>query len=450
MQKSEKKYGVIVKVVVALAVVALGFGIFKKLTKKETPDFVRTQTVNVTHLNYGSIEKEISVTGIVQPVDNSTITAKCSGELLELFVKNGDKVKKGDPICVLNNKKAIDAAKLSYEQSKKTYERYSKLFASGDISKQSFEDYKTSYERAKLEYDTQVEYGTPIANIDGTIDGLELSLNTMVANGKTICNINSEGSNEVKFGVSERVLKGVNVGDNVLVTKQGVTYEAEVVSVSKQVNSSTGQFDVRAIIKSENSLASGVMVKCTFAYDRKDNISYLNRSIVYYEGEEPFVYAVKDENVIEKKFLKLGIENDENVEVISGIDDNTKIISTWSNDLAEGALVKINKDEPGKKDIVRKNSKEDNKSESSLDENTVATSSEYKITESNEKERSTISEIVINKDSKSDNEVVDNKMIATDSEAIVKEEKNEKNKFTNDIKTVTDSEINKAKGKLED
>ena len=334
MQKGDKKYGIIVIVVVALAVAALIFGIFKKLTKKETPDFVRTQTVNVTHLNYGSIEKEISVTGIVQPVDNSTITAKCSGELLELFVKNGDKVKKGDPICVLNNKKAIDAAKLSYEQSKKTYERYSKLFASGDISKQSFEDYKTSYERAKLEYDTQVEYGTPLANVDGTIDGLELSLNTMVSNGKTICYINSEGSNEVKFGVSERVLKGVNVGDKVLVTKQGVTYEAEVVSVSKQVNTSTGQFDVRAIIKSENSLASGVMVKCTFAYDRKDNISYLNRSIVYYEGEEPFVYAVKDENV----------------EVISGIDDNTKIISTWSNDLAEGALVKINKDEPGKKD----------------------------------------------------------------------------------------------------
>ena len=154
--------------------------------------------------------------------------------------------------------------------------------------------------------------------------------------------------------MSERVLKGVNVGDKVLVTKQGVTYEAEVVSVSKQVNTSTGQFDVRAIIKSDNSLASGVMVKCTFAYDREDNISYLNRSIVYYEGEEPFVYAVKDENVIEKKFLKLGIENDENVEVISGIDDNTKIISTWSNDLAEGALVKINKDEPGKKERVVK------------------------------------------------------------------------------------------------
>ena len=211
-QKGDKKYGFIVIVAVILAVAGLCFGIFKKLTKKEVPDFVRTQTVNVTHLNYGSIEKEISVTGIVQPVDNSTITAKCSGELLELFVKNGDKVKKGDPICVLNNKKAIDTAKLSYEQAKNTYERYSRLYSTGNLSKQNYEDYKTSYERAKLEYETQIEYGTPIASIDGTIDGLELSLNTMVTNGKIICNINSEGLNEVKLGVSERVLKGVNVG----------------------------------------------------------------------------------------------------------------------------------------------------------------------------------------------------------------------------------------------
>ena len=180
---------------------------------------------------------------------------------------------------------------------------------------------------------------------------MELTLNTMITNGRTICNINSEGSNEVKFGVSERVLKGVNVGDKVLVLKQGITYEAEIISVSKQINSSTGQFDVRALIKSENNLASGIRVKCTFVYDKKDNIKYLDRNIVYYEGKEPFVYTVKDGEVIEKKFIKTGIENDDNVEVISGVDDNTRIISTWSSDLAEGSLVKINIEESGKKSV---------------------------------------------------------------------------------------------------
>lgn len=454
-QKSDKKYGVIVIVVVALAVAALCFGIFRKLTKKEVADFVRTQTVNVTHLNYGSIEKEISVTGTIQPIDNSTITAKCSGELLELFVKNGDKVKKGDPICVLNNKKAIDAAKLSYEQAKNTYERYSRLYSTGNLAKQSFEDYKTAYEKTKLEYDSQVEYGTPTASIDGTIDGLELSLNTMVTNGKTICNINSEGLNEVKFGVSERVLKGVNVGDKVLVTKQGVTYDAEVVSVSKQVNTQTGQFDVRAMIKSENNLASGVMVKCTFAYDRKDNISYLSRNIVYYEGEEPFVYTVKDENTIEKKFLKIGIENDENVEIISGVDDSTKIISTWSNDLAEGALVKINKDEPGKKERTVKSTIKEN--ELVVDED-IATNSETKIEDLDKKEletkaavtgKATISEIVINKEIETNNENTDI-IISTNSEVVAKEDKSKKSKITIDKNIATAGEVNAVKGKLEE
>lgn len=373
-KKSEKKYGFIVIAVVILAVALLAFGIFKKLTKKEAVDFVSTQTVNITHLNYGAIEKEISVTGTVQPIDNSTVTAKCSGELLEIFVKNGDIVKKGDPICTINNKKAIDAAKISYDQAKNTFERYSRLYNTGNLSKQSYEDYKTAYERAKLEYDTQVEYGTPLATTDGTIDGMELNLNTMISNGKTICYINSVGLNEVRYGVSERVLKGVNIGDEVKVTKQGMTYDAEVVSVSKQVNSETGQFDVRAMIKSENSLASGVMTKCTFVYDKKDNIKYLNRNIVYYEGEEPFVYAVKDGNIIEKKFIKTGIENDENVEILSGIDDNTKIISTWSNDLAEGALVKINKEEAGKKEINFKNNNVEN--DKSIEDEKIATDSD--------------------------------------------------------------------------
>ena len=351
VKKSDKKYGRIIIVFFIILVVALAFAIFKKLTKKEVMDYVSTQNVNVTHLKYGTIEKEISVTGIVQPVDNSTVTAKCSGELLNIFVRNGDVVKVGDPICEIDNKKAVDAAKISYEQAKNTFERYQRLYRTGNLSKQSYEDYKTAYERAKLEYDTQVEYSMPTASIDGVIDGMELNLNTMITNGKTICYINSEGLNEIRYGVSERVLQGIKLGDYVQITKQGMNYDGEVVSISRQVNSATGQFDVKALIKTENNLASGIMVKCTFIYDRKDNISYLNRSIVYYEGEEAFVYTVKSDNTIEKKFIKTGIENNENVEVLSGIDDSTKIISTWSNDLAEGALVRVNKEEEVAKDI---------------------------------------------------------------------------------------------------
>ena len=391
IKKSDKKYGRVIIVFAIILVIALVFAIFKKLTKKEVMDYVSTQNVNITHLNYGTIEKEISVTGIVQPVDNSTVTAKCSGELLNIFVRNGDAVKVGDPICEIDNKKAVDAAKLSYEQAKSTFERYERLYRTGNLSKQSYEDYKTSYERAKLEYDTQVEYSMPTASIEGTIDGMELNLNTMISNGKTICYINSEGLNEIRYGVSERVLQGIKLGDYVKITKQGLNYDGEVVSISRQVNSSTGQFDVRALIKTENNLASGVMTKCTFIYDRKDNISYLNRSIVYYEGEEAFVYTVKDDNTIEKKFIKTGIENNENVEVLSGIDDNTKIISTWSNDLAEGALVRINKEEEGVRNITYVNETnetnvevENHENLDNIEEETEIKNTEETIIENNE------------------------------------------------------------------
>ena len=391
IKKSDKKYGRVIIVFAIILVIALVFAIFKKLTKKEVMDYVSTQNVNITHLNYGTIEKEISVTGIVQPVDNSTVTAKCSGELLNIFVRNGDVVKVGDPICEIDNKRAVDAAKLSYEQAKSTFERYERLYRTGNLSKQSYEDYKTSYERAKLEYDTQVEYSMPTASIEGTIDGMELNLNTMISNGKTICYINSDGLNEIRYGVSERVLQGIKLGDYVKITKQGLNYDGEVVSISRQVNSSTGQFDVRALIKTENNLASGVMTKCTFIYDRKDNISYLNRSIVYYEGEEAFVYTVKDDNTIEKKFIKTGIENNENVEVLSGIDDNTKIISTWSNDLAEGALVRINKEEEGVRNITYVNETnetnvevENHENLDNIEEETEIKNTEETIIENNE------------------------------------------------------------------
>ena len=177
------------------------------------------------------------------------------------------------------------------------------------------------------------------------------------------------------------------------------------------------------------------MAKCTFVYDRKDNVSYLSRSIVYYEGEEPFVYAVKGEDTIEKKFIKTGIENDENVEVLSGVDDSTKIISTWSNDLAEGALVKINKDEPGKKISSKNNKREDNNAKTSTNTNTEIEKDNKDLTD---KDIATGSETKIkNKKDISSKTNID-KNVREDSKNIL------------DKNIATKSDVNKKKGKLEE
>ena len=102
------------------------------------------------------------------------------------------------------------------------------------------------------------------------------------------------------------------------------------------------------------------MAKVNFVYERENNTDLIDRDIVYYENNKPFVYIVDNDNTIKKNFITLGISNDEKVEVKSGINKTTKLVSTWNNDLVEGVKVDVLNEETAKElekiyDTARKN-----------------------------------------------------------------------------------------------
>lgn len=332
-------------VLIAIIVVAAAYMIFKRLTFKKAEDFNAIPSVNVTHIRKGSISKDISVMGNILPTDTYYVVAKVGGDLKEIYVKNGDTVKKGDPICEIDASKEIEAAYIQYDTARSSYERMQKLYQAGDISLQSFESVKAQYDGAKLAYDTKVEYSKPVAVDDGVVENTNMTINTSINQGTVLCYITSEGAKEINFGVTERVLGGLKLNDTVKIEKSGKIYDGYISNISNLINAQTGLFNVKAVITSENNFASGVMAKVTFPYITKKNINILPNELIYYETSMPYVFVVNDDGVVNKKYIEVGIENENYSEVITNLDKNLRIVSTWNNDLAEGATVNVIKDE---------------------------------------------------------------------------------------------------------
>ena len=363
-----KRNNPIPAIILIAVVVIMGFLTYKRLMYKEVIDVQSTPVVETTRIERGKIEKHTSVMGTIMPSDTFYVVTKVSGEIKEIFVENGQEVKMGDKICEIDNSKQIEAAYIQYDAAKKAYDRMKKLFDAGDISAQSFESVKAQYEGAKLKYDTEVEFATPTATGDGVIENTNMTLNVTINQGTVLCYITSNNAKNVEFAVTERVLDGIVVGDKVTVEKQGKTYEGYITEKSNLISQSTGLFNVKAIITSENNLASGGMAKVNFVYERENNTDLIDRDIVYYENNKPFVYVVDIDNTIKKNFITLGISNDEKVEVKSGINKTTKLVSTWNNDLVEGVKVDILNEEAAKElekiyDTNRKNDAELEKEE---------------------------------------------------------------------------------------
>lgn len=331
-----------VRVLFIVSIAILALLIINKLRKKEIVDSISTPVVNVITIQKGNIERKEERVGTIMPSNTFYVVNKVAGEITEIYVENGQRVKKGDKICDIDNQKQIDSAFIQYDTSRKTYERYKKLFAAGDISRQSFEQVEAQYEGYKLAYETQVEYATPVATGDGIIENTNMTLNGAISTGKVLCYITAEDAKEIQFGVTERVLNGINLYDTVEVIKGETVHDATVTDKSSLMDSSTGLFNVKAVINEKDiNFASGANATVRFAYQKNSNTYILSRDLIYYDNTKPYVFVVDNESKLAKKFIETGIENDTTVEVLSGVTENDKIVSTWNNDLAEGVVVEI-------------------------------------------------------------------------------------------------------------
>ena len=328
------------KIIIAIvAIVVLALLIVRRYVIQHEVDYISTPKVNITHIKKSNIEKQSSVNGTIMPNDTYYVVNKVGGEITKIYVENGQKVKKGDKICEIDNSKQIESAFIQYDTAKNAFNRIEKLYKSGDVSKQNYEQAKAQYDGAKLAYDTQVEFATPVAVGDGTIENTNMKLDVTIQSGQILCYITGTDSKEIQFGVTERVLSGINLYDRVVIEKNGKEYRGYIKDKATLINQSTGLFDIKAAITDENNFASGVMAKVTFTFEKKNNTYVLPRDIVYFENGKPYVYVLSKNNLIEMKFFNQGLDTFDRIEVLDGIDEKDDIICTWNSDLNVGAEV---------------------------------------------------------------------------------------------------------------
>ncbi len=117
-----------------------------------------------------TIVENIPANGKIQPVTEVKISPDVSGEIVELHVKEGDAVKKGDLIIKIKQDiylsavdqamASLNAVRASYKQqqaqtlrAKQNYERYSKLYELKTVSKAEYENACAEWDVAQQQLD---------------------------------------------------------------------------------------------------------------------------------------------------------------------------------------------------------------------------------------------------------------------------------------------------------
>ncbi len=346
MKKSSKR--LIAGAVVLL--VAAGF-VFKLVSgKEEAPQYETRPTVAVQPPVTGDITLYTELTGTVEPVSRASVMPKISGEILEVNFQAGDTVQAGQVLCKIDSdalrtmELQMQSASVAADTAARELARLQPLFDGGFVSQQQFQqaqDAATSarlaYETAKTQYDLQMEYTTVTAPIGGVIESRGIELHDHVSPSAPICVISGGDQLQVNFGVTEKVMKNMNVGDALTVEKNGSTYEGNLTEIGAMVNAS-GLYDAKAAVSQGASLTNGAKVKLTVVMDRAEGAMTVPVDAVNYDNGNAFVYCYED-GTAKKTMVEAGIYDSQNMEIISGLEADSQVIVTWSNELVDGQQV---------------------------------------------------------------------------------------------------------------
>lgn len=188
----------------------------------------------------------------------------------------------------------------------------------------------------------QLGFTKVYAPIDGVVEAKNADEHQM-SGGTSVAyyTISNKGSMLVNFAVPSSVVLGLSIDDPVAVTINGEERKGAIIEVSTAADQQTGLFAVKARIDEDGSdLLTGVTVKIAVDTDRAEAAILLPVSCVYYEDNKPFVY-VDESGTAVRVDVTTGINDDNRIEILSGVSKNDRVITTWHPNLMDGAKIMV-------------------------------------------------------------------------------------------------------------
>ena len=385
MQKGLKA----IAILIVLSV--LSFFLVRRIMKpKEEVEGKALPTVTCISMEKSDLAVKEELLGEISAKEQFRLLSKISGEVLEIDKENGSEVKKGERIALLDNQKQIDAAKYSLEQAKAqaqvtrdSRDRLATLKESGDISVQDFEAAdaqakaaEAQLKAAKLNYDTQVEFSEITAPADGILQNSILVKGAFIPQGTQLATLMGAGAQQVLFSVTEDLVKNLSVGQSIMLEKGKESYPGTITEISSVLLPETGLFPVKAEVENTD-FPEGSKAKISLTKDSRTSVNILPLNVLYYENGEAFVYVFEgtdgNEGLLRKKKVELGLSGEESAEIFSGLSEEDKVVSSWNNEMFDGAKVRLQdkKDESVKDSTKEKSAPEESSEENSAKEETA-------------------------------------------------------------------------------
>ncbi len=363
----------IAAIILFLLLIITALGVYLRVSHNDSAKSKRPARVtNVTlgKLNHGSIMLTETLTGNILPVQQANIYSRVNGNIERIYVDIGSYVGKGTLLALIDtsiytqNKKqayaALLQARANLENTKLNYERNKSLNEQDLNAKQDVDNSKTAYDVANAQVQaalanynnsaTQLGYCRITAPFSGYITKRLLDAGAYVTSspnspGSTLFTLMDINRLKVSVYLPEKDIPLLDSVQDIQITADalpGKVFSGRVSKTGESVDLNTRTMEIEIEIENPKKiLKPGMYATITIILDKKDNADILPNYVVLNDQDGDYVYVVGPDDIAAKKYVKTGISHNNNYEILSGLDDNDRIVFDGQTLIKNGSKVNI-------------------------------------------------------------------------------------------------------------
>ena len=285
--------------------------------------------------------------GYLEEGQSVDMAFKYGGTLLQLFVEEGSKVRKGQVLARVSSPQMEStqrSAQASLEQAQDAYDRLKKVYDNGSLPEIKWREMVANLEKAKAALDlanAMLEDNKITAPFNGTVNSLNATLGENITPLKPIMRIINTNGLTVKISVPENEITKVQVGDTAEVVIPALNdrlYMGKVTEKSLTASLLTHSYPVKVLIeRPDEELVPGMIGKVVLKADvSKGIVVPANAVLINQEGK--FVWVMEDGRATRRKITLSGYSGT-GVIVSEGLKTGDIVIVEGYQKVSEGMKV---------------------------------------------------------------------------------------------------------------